>query len=285
MSLSESMVAPFVKMSGAGNDFLVLDGEVYDRLERTEPGWIQAVCRRGLSVGADGVLVVRQRTNGRLQVLFRNPDGSTAFCGNGTRCAARYASLTGLAENIGELDTAVGPVPFEILNGEQVRLVLPPPQDLGEKTLVTGSGPVVGRHVLAGVPHFVTSVPDVAVAPLKDWGPAVRSHPDLGRDGANFDIYDMAGNGEARIRTWERGVEGETLACGTGAIAVGAIVSAGLKGQEVTILTWSGARLSVRLHGNPAQPESVTLAGDAKVIFRGELSRAALGRPGTDGAG
>jgi len=285
MNLPGSMVAPFVKMAGAGNDFLVLDGEGYDRLEATGLDWIPAVCRRGVSVGADGVVVVRSGQDGRLQVLFRNPDGSVAFCGNGTRCAARYACLAGLAKEQGELDTAIGSVPFEILKGEQVRLVLPPPRDLGERTLASPFGPIVGRHVMAGVPHFVTEVPDVSVAPLGEWGPVVRSHPDLGKDGANFDIFDLSRGGEARIRTWERGVEGETLACGTGAVAVGAIVSAGLQGREVSIRTWSGARLSVTVHGNPEEPESVTLVGDARVVFRGELYMAALRPPETDGSG
>ncbi len=275
----------FLKMSGAGNDFLVLDGETYDRLEAEQPGWVPKACRRGLSVGADGVLAVRRTGEGKAVVVYRNPDGSTAFCGNGTRCAARFAWENGWVDKTGVLETAAGDVPFEILANHRVRLLLPVPVDLGERILSTPAGPIRGRHLVAGVPHFVTEVEDLSRFPLSEWGPRVRSHPDLGEEGANFDLVSLSSSDRVRIRTWERGVERETLACGTGAVAAGFLVSARQDGREVAVETWSGSVLSVRLERVPGRPDAVTLAGDARVIFRGELDLEALEPPEKDGTG
>jgi diaminopimelate epimerase len=274
--------ARFTKMSGAGNDFIVLDGLVADALGGGLSGWIQAVCRRGVAVGADGVLVVRAMEQGRISVEFWNPDGSTAFCGNGTRCAARYAYLNGLSGPASVLVTAVGEVPAVVDQGGTVRLTLPPVLDHGMRTLDAGGESLTGRFVLAGVPHFVVQVGDVAEAPIERWGPVVRSHPDFGEAGTNLDLISCTDSGEVHIRTWERGVEGETLACGTGAVAAGATVAMERGGGEVVVRPWSGAALSVMLDGNPGAHTAVVLAGDARVVFRGELDPEALNLPEPD---
>ncbi len=269
-------------MTGAGNDFIVLDGPVADALGDGLPEWTRAVCRRGVAVGADGVLVVRSIDPGSVSVEFRNPDGSAAFCGNGTRCAARYAFLAGMSGPSAVLVTAAGEVPSEVEPGGRVRLSLPPVVDCGPRTLDAGGESITGRFVIAGVPHFVVQVPDVAEGPMERWGPAVRSHPEFGETGTNMDLISFTGTGEVRIRTWERGVEGETLACGTGAVAAGATIAAARGGGEVIIRPWSGSALSVILEGDPAAPSAVILAGDARVVFRGELDPEALDVPGPD---
>ena len=269
-------------MSGAGNDFIVLDGAAADLVGAGLADWTRAVCRRGLAVGADGVLVVRSLERGRISVTFRNPDGSRAFCGNGTRCAARFAYLAGMSGPSALLQTAVGDVPAVVEPDGRVRLTLPPVVDLGIKTLDTGGESITGRTMLAGVPHFVVQVPDVDDGPLERWGPLVRSHPEFGESGTNLDLFSFADSGEVRIRTWERGVEGETLACGTGAVAVGATVAADRGGGEVLVRTWSGSVLSVILEGDPGSHTAVELAGDARVVFRGELDPEALGASDLD---
>src|SRR5262245_20647565 len=121
----------FTKMSGAGNDFLVLDAAAWESVPDDRAAWVRAVCRRGLSVGADGVLVVAPALPGRVRVVFFNPDGVEAFCGNGSRCAARYALLRGMTNDAAmTLATAAGDVPA-VVDGATVRLTLPPPRDLG----------------------------------------------------------------------------------------------------------------------------------------------------------
>ena len=264
-----------VKLSGAGNDFVALGPEGIAALGSDLESWTRRVCRRGLSVGADGVLLVEPAGEGRVRVRFHNPDGSPAFCGNGCRCAARFARLEGFAGETMHLETLIGEVPAEIVSGG-VRLTLPPPQDLGELQLTIGGEALHGRRVRAGVPHFVVFVDDVAAAPLERWGPAVRRHPSFGHEGTNLDLAESRGGDALSIRTWERGVENETLSCGTGAIA--SAFAAWLDGRRPLsqVLPAGGVPLTVTFRGTPESPEDVMLAGDARVIFDGRLDREAI---------
>ena len=256
----------FTKMSGAGNDFVVLDAEGALALAPDPAAWARAVCRRGLSVGADGVLVVQPEGNDRVRVDFMNPDGSVAFCGNGTRCAARFASVRGWCGERAVLSTAVGDVPAEI-HGGVVRLTLPAPSDRGELALAACGATWRGRHVDAGVPHFVVEVEDVASAPLAAIGPVLRRDPVWGAAGSNVDLVSRAGDGAWRVRTWERGVENETLSCGTGAIATALSARLAGAGETVRVVPASGVELTVTIG-----PGRATLAGDARFIFEGTLS-------------
>ena len=260
----------FVKMSGAGNDFLVLGPDSIGRLpERIEP-WAQRVCRRGLSVGADGVLLVEPAIGAeRIRVRFFNPDGSTAFCGNGSRCAARFAQLEGLAGESMVLDTCAGQVPADV-DGERVRLRLSPPTDHGTLQLEIGDETVHGRHVEAGTAHFVCWVDDPARSPLERWGPAIRRHPHFAPAGTNFNLADRDGD-RVRLRTWEKGVERETLACGSGAVATAAAARAEGAGERVQILPASGIPLEVRFEAGASW-----LIGDARVVFEGRLAAEAI---------
>jgi len=259
------------KMSGAGNDFIVLDAPGAAAIGEDLAAWTRAVCRRGLSVGADGVLVVTPEAEGRVRVDFRNPDGSVAFCGNGTRCAARYAAARGWCGERTLLSTAVGPVPAEIRNG-RVRLTLPPPVDRGALVLTARGTRFEGRWVDSGVPHFVVPVEDVATVPLASFGPLLRADPAWGPSGANVDVVSRAADGSHHVRTWERGVENETLACGTGAVAAALAARLLGAGETVRIVPASGIPLEVTLPGDPRAPSSAELAGDARFVFEGTLS-------------
>lgn len=259
-----------VKMSGAGNDFVVCGPDEAAKLGPRLADWTRRVCRRGLSVGADGVLVVEPVVGGRVRVRFLNPDGAEAFCGNGTRCAARYAESRGWIEGSSvDLDTAVGEVEAHVYHAS-VRLVLPPPRDLGAIVLDLEGTELEGRRVDAGVPHFVAPVKDVTRVPLQRWGPSVRRHPRFGADGTNFDVVAL-GASEIPLRTWERGVEGETLSCGSGAIAAALVARQQGAPETVRVLPASGIALTVGLPGPPDAPTAAILEGDARVIFEGEL--------------
>lgn len=260
-----------VKMSGAGNDFLVLGPEQERQLAGDLEGWVRRVCRRGLSVGADGVLFVEVAGTGHIGVRFHNPDGSQAFCGNGARCAARYAQRHGMAGASMVLRTAAGEVPAEV-SGDVVRLLLPPPEDRRGVVVDVEGEPLAGRWITAGVPHFVVFVEDLAHAPLQRWGPIVRRHPCFGPEGTNLDLVQRLPEGALALRTWERGVEGETLACGSGAVAAAYAFRLEGGGEHTRLVPASGVALEVGLPGSRKAPESAILVGDARLIWEGQLS-------------
>jgi len=257
------------KMSGAGNDFVVL-GPDDGRPLVGDAQWVRRVCRRRLSVGADGVLLVEPSGPDRVRVEFRNPDGSPAFCGNGTRCAARYARLQGWVGDKMVLETAAGEVQAEIRE-ERVRLTLPSPRDLGRANIEFGGENLTGRQIDAGVPHFVVDVDDLDEAPLELWGPPVRRHVQFGSAGANLDLVERVSNDRIRIRTWERGVEGETLACGSGAVAAALAVRLTGGPEALAVVPASGVTLQIRLPGAAGSPEAAVVTGDARVVFEGTL--------------
>jgi len=264
-----------VKMSGAGNDFVVLDAEQSARIEGAPEAWARRVCRRGLSVGADGVLFVEPAGANRVRVRFLNPDGSAAFCGNGSRCAARFAFRRGYAAEAMVLETLIGDVPATV-EGARVRLELPAPRDLGPVDLELEAESVSGRWIDAGVPHFVVRVASVAGAPLERWGPRVRRDSRFGAAGTNLDVVAEGAARTVTLRTWERGVEGETLACGSGAVA--AAFAARLAGgaEWLRIVPASGVPLEVGLPGPAEAPRSAVLVGDARFVFEAALGEEAL---------
>jgi diaminopimelate epimerase len=262
------------KMSGAGNDFVVLGADSAAALGQRLIEWTRRVCRRGDSVGADGVLVVERTGADRIAVRFLNPDGSSAFCGNGSRCAARFAELERLAHSPMTLVTDWGEVPARV-DGDRVALELPAPIDRGPIEVEALGREFRGRLVDAGVPHFVVPVDDVLSAPLDVWGPALRRHARFAPQGANVDLVDGVG-ASLRIRTFERGVEGETRACGSGAIATA--FAHRLEGGPavITLVPASGRTLTVELLGPAGGPRSAVLTGDARRIFDGIVSDEAV---------
>ncbi|NIM00793.1 MAG: diaminopimelate epimerase [Acidobacteria bacterium] len=265
-------------MSGAGNDFLVVGPADAARLGEDRASWARRVCRRGISFGCDGVVIVEACATDRVRVSFVNPDGSSAFCGNGSRCAARFAHLEGLAGRTMVLETAVGEVPAEILP-DGVRLELSAPEDHGE-IVIEGAGRAHrGRFVTAGIPHFVQFVDDPGTAPLEEWGPLLRRHAYFGSAGTNVNLASLDA-GRVRLRTWERGVEGETLCCGSGAVAAAFAARRHGAPQRVEVVPASGIPVFVELPGDMATPRAAILEGEARVLFRGEIDPEAWTWPG-----
>jgi diaminopimelate epimerase len=263
---------PVTKMSGAGNDFVVLSSSEAAKLGDGLRAWVRRVCRRGLSIGADGVLVLGAEGPDRVRMTFYNPDASEAFCGNGSRCAARYATLEGWTRGTLRLVTSIGEVPAEV-SDDRVRVVLPAPRILGPESFRVEGGPLEGTRVDAGCPHVVIFVPDAGRVPLERWAPPIRRDERFAPHGTNVDFVSWAPDGALDVRTWERGVEGETLSCGTGALAAAAAASR----DVVRVIPRSGVPLLVRLEGGTA-----VLEGDARVVFRGEVppeATAGFGEP------
>jgi diaminopimelate epimerase len=264
-------------MTGAGNDFLVI-GPRAARAIADRAAWVRKVCARGLSIGADGVVFVEADGPDRVRVQFVNPDGSSSFCGNGSRCAARFARLEGLVGDSLTLLTESGDIPARI-DGDDVRLMLPPPIVHGEREASSGDTTHRGLFVTAMIPHFVVFVDDPHEAPLSRWGPALRRHPVFGPQGTNVNLASQGDDGVV-LRTWERGVEAETLCCGSGAVAVAA--AARLRGAPpcITLRPAGGIPLRVELPGDRHAPECAILSGEARVLFRGEIDPEAWEWPG-----
>ena len=258
-----------VKMSGAGNDFVVLDNDQFAVVDSGFTSWVRRVCARGLSIGADGVLVGSAAGSGRVRVLFFNPDGGAAFCGNGSRCAARFAAARGMAGDRMILETEAGEVPARVIGG-RVALTLPFPVDSGERVVDWDGGKLRGRLVQAGVPHFVVRTDDAGGAALERWGPAVRRHPEFGPRGANVNLLAPLGEGRLALRTWERGVEAETLSCGSGAVAAAFAARLTNGGRRFRVIPASGVPIEVTFPEDSAQPAGVVLEGDARFVFECE---------------
>jgi diaminopimelate epimerase len=264
-----------VKMSGAGNDFIVLGPDEAARIAGCEAEWARRACRRGLSVGADGILLVERAADGRVRVRFHNPDGSPAFCGNGSRCAARFAHSRGWVGDRMILDTVAGDVAAEIL-GERVELTMPAPIDCGPATVELEDRNLSGHRVRAGVPHFVVFIDGSERVSLERWGAAVHRDPLFAPAGTNLDLVLPADDGALTLRTWERGVDRETLACGSGAIAAAFAARAAVDDERIRVVPASGVPLEVAFPGPREAPISAVLVGDARFVFEGRLHDEAL---------
>jgi len=263
------MRVPFVKMQGAANDFVVID---HRERPLGEPSAAQLawLCDRRRGIGADGVLLLEGDPGLDFAMRYWNSDGRPAeFCGNGARCIARFALDLGLGtEGTVRFATAVGEKSARRLPDGRISLAFGRIGRASEPITLEACGrSFTGRFVRAGVPHFITPVDDLARAPLAEWGAALRRHSHFGVEGANVDLVEPRGAGLA-MRTFERGVEGETLACGSGAMASALWWAAEGTGSPVSVLTAGGDTLSVAFTVME-DAWDVTLTGPAEVAFVG----------------
>jgi diaminopimelate epimerase len=261
----------FVKMHGAANDFVVIDHR--EAFLPADPSALFArLCDRRRGIGADGVLLLERDPELDFSMRYHNADGGAAeFCGNGARCIARFALDLGLgAGGAVGFRTAAGRKRATALADGRIALEFGPVEDGEHVRLAVANRVVEGRRVRAGVPHLVVPVPSVADVALPEEAPPLRRHERFGPEGANVDFVTPRPDGRVAMRTWERGVEGETLACGSGAIAsaLWAVLEAGAP-SPVTIRTAGGDELVVAFATGP-EGRSATLTGPAEVSFTGE---------------
>lgn len=270
----------FAKMSGAGNDFLVFDGTF--PVGPREAETIRSLCRRGTGVGADGVLFVRA-DGPRVVLDYYNADGGPArFCANGTRCAARFAVRTGRSPAELTVVTGWGAIPAHVRPDGHVTLTLPEPVAPGEEIETFDGGRQLEPTAVAvavGVPHLVVFTAEgceVETVDVAELAPPLRRHRAL-PDGANVNFVSRRGPSRLSVRSYERGVEAETLSCGSGVVA-SAVVSA-LRGADtppISVATRSGAALVVDFAVDGRLARHVTLTGDARLVFEGTLGEEAL---------
>jgi len=270
---------PFTKMSGAGNDFIVLDHRRRFIPELYQPQFAQLVCRRSFSAGADGLILIEDSDRDDFSWRFYNRDGSVAeMCGNGARCAARFAWRNNLAGRVMRFTTLAGTIDAEMI-GEQehVKIGMPDPFDYRDSILLGVDG--VQRELVCintGVPHAVLFV-DSDQVPVEQWGRLIRYDELFEPAGTNVDFVKILEDGQLLVRTYERGVEAETMACGTGVVAA-AVVAArmGFGESPVDVTTAGGEILTVQFERDNGKVTGVSLQGSARIIYEGNLSAEAL---------
>ena len=269
----------FEKMSGAGNDFVIVDHRRKKLPLPEQPEFARRICRRKFSVGADGLILLEEAEDADFQWQFYNANGSVAeMCGNGARCAARFAYRHGIAGKKMSFRTLAGIIEAEVLEDEEtVSLRMTPPVDCKlDRNLVLGGKEMTVSFVNTGVPHAVIFVDEKDI-PVKEWGREVRYHPMFGSAGTNANFVRLLEKDELHVRTYERGVEDETLACGTGAVA-GAIIAAqvGKVASPVRVLTSGGELLRVVFDLHAGTIQNVFLQGPARRIYEGYLTAESL---------
>lgn len=264
---------PFYKMSGCGNDFIIIDNRsgAWDGIKN--PGFVKAVCREKLSVGADGLIFIEKSGSSDFKWRFFNSDGSEAeMCGNGARCAARFAFLNGIAGSSLSFETLAGIIHAEV-DGATVKTQLSRPRNLHMNQELAVDGAAVTLHSInTGVPHAVIFVDDLDGVPIKELGSKIRFHKHFQPAGTNVNFISIGADGSISIRTYERGVEDETLACGTGSVAAALVcIAMGRAASPALVKTRGGDLLKV--YAEPAEPPftEAYLEGGASLIYTGEI--------------
>lgn len=266
------MSIKFIKMSGAGNDFIMIDnrsGEYSSILTKEK---IADMCRRGLSVGADGLIELVNHNEHRFAMKYYNSDGGAAeMCGNGARCICCFAAELGIVKTGVEFSFAsdAGSHHGLVTGINEARIWLTEPvlhflqKDIGLKNELH-----VG-YANTGVPHAVVFTEDIEDGSFEKYAPVLRAHSEFGTNGANANWVKVLEDGSMVMRTFERGVEGETLACGTGAVASALIASERFDSVSlpVRIAVRSGLYLTVG-----SDSRGWWLQGEARIIYRAETA-------------
>jgi len=262
-----------MKMSGSGNDFILIDHRKpfldQDRLKE----FTRSVCRRRISVGADGLILIERSERADFKWQFFNADGSEAeMCGNGGRCAARFAYLKGIAGPSLRFETLAGILSAQV-DGKRVKLEMTKPFGLKlDETLLMDGEEQVFSSINTGVPHAVLFVEDLEGVDIIRIGRAIRTHPHFAPGGTNVNFVLVENSSQLSVRTYERGVEDETLACGTGAVA-SALIAAFKNWVKSpgSIKTRGGEVLLVYFEIEGEEVKKVFFEGDVHMIYEGEM--------------
>lgn len=265
---------PFYKMSGSGNDFIIIDNRAGVVPEDLVDEMIVKTCRRQLSIGADGFILIEKSDKADFKWRFYNSDGSQAdMCGNGARCTARFALEQGIAKSPMTWETLVGILSAEV-DGAVAKVNMPKPHDIRfDYSLMLDGERLPINSANTGVPHavlFSDSIDNIEIVSL---GRAIRYHSDYAPKGANVNFAAIDGENAIAVRTYERGVEDETLACGTGSIASALIASHkfGMT-SPVSVRTRGGEILKVHFSKDGDDGfKDIYLEGKVRIVYKGEF--------------
>jgi len=267
------MAIEFFKMSGSGNDFILIDNRNHSLVVESMERFARTICERKVSVGADGLIIIENSDRADFRWRFFNADGSEVeMCGNGGRCAARFASIKGIAKEKMSFETMAGLIDAEV-KGNTVKLRLTVPYHLRIDYPITIEDRIYEvSSINTGVPHVVHFVHDLDHYDVFHVGRVIRYHPHYRPQGTNANFVEAVDRHTIRIRTYERGVEDETLACGTGAVASALISSSkGLIESPVEVRVKSGEVLKVYFERTKGGFENIYLEGKTKIVYQGFL--------------
>ncbi len=268
----------FWKMNGSGNDFILIDNRDGSVAEEEMGLLVKRTCRRRESVGADGLIFVTGSDRFDFAWRYFNADGGEVeMCGNGSRCVARFAYLKGIAKSKMTFETLAGPVSAEVM-GRVVKVLMPEPSSPKKDIdLPHEVGWLSVDFINTGVPHVVVQVNDLSGHPVFEQGRSIRYHNMFSPEGTNADFMKVLGPHRVEIRTYERGVEDETLACGTGAIASVLIASVrDMVSSPVSVKTKGGEELKIHFYKQNDAFTQVWLEGSTSIVYQAQLNEEAL---------
>ena len=262
----------FTKMDGAGNDFILIDNRAGDI--HLNGGQIARLCDRHRGVGADGVLLLEKPSNhADFRMRYFNADGGEAeMCGNGARCFARFANKVAVAQDQISFETPAGVISAKLID-DLVTLQMTEPTDLRlEAKVHLADEDKIVYFINSGVPHVVIPVSRVSDIDVRREGAAIRNHKMFSPKGTNVNFIEKRGPKKIAVRTYERGVEDETLACGTGVVASALIFASteNVRGP-IDVLVRGGNELQVGFEKTGMQFKNVTLTGPAEFVFEGMI--------------
>ena len=263
----------FFKMSGSGNDFILIDNRDQSLALENIAEFVRTICERKVSVGADGLIIIENSRRADFRWRFFNADGSEVdMCGNGARCAARFACIKGIAKEKMSFETGAGIIYAEV-RGDTVKVRLTDPHAMKANISVMIDGKQIEvNFVNTGVPHAVLFVHDLDRYDVFNIGRQIRYHKEFQPEGTNANFMEVIDRHTIRIRTYERGVEDETLACGTGAVASALMSSSReLVESPVDVKVKSGETLKIYFDKKDQSFEDIYLEGKANVVYEGRI--------------
>ncbi|MFH1380889.1 MAG: diaminopimelate epimerase [Candidatus Omnitrophota bacterium] len=269
------MKIEFTKAEASGNDFIILDNRGNKLVERglNLSDFTKFSTRRKFSIGADGILVLEDSKSANFKMRIFNPDGKEVnMCGNGIRCSALYAHKEKWCPSPMKIETGAGMIGAEV-EGDSVKVKMTDPHEFRLEQNIGVNKEIINVHTLdTGVPHAVHFVEGIEDYPVVDMGRSIRQHKAFYPAGTNVDFVEIKDDSTVVVRTYERGVEDETLACGTGAVA-SAIIAHAVKNikQPMNVITRSKDRLKVYFRKERNSFHDVYLEGEAKIIFSGGI--------------
>ncbi|GAB5534648.1 MAG: diaminopimelate epimerase [Rubricoccaceae bacterium] len=272
------LIVPFTKMDGAGNDFIVLDNRFLHFTPDELAALAERFCPRRTGIGADGLLALEDDPDAAFRMRYRNADGSLGtMCGNGARCLARYAAEAGLGTRASStvaltFETDGGRYRAEVPDTGDVQLDVPPPNGFSRADT---EGDETVYRIWTGTEHAVLFVDAVDTVELATVGPRLRHDPAFAPTGTNVNAVQRIAADRIRVRTFEKGVEAETLACGTGALATALVsrLTDGVErtGRQLVAVEMPGGTLAVGFRLVNGVPLDLTLSGPARTVYSGTL--------------
>lgn len=251
----------FSKYQGTGNDFIMVDNRNH-LIDRSNLDLIKQLCDRKFGIGSDGLILIENHRSHDFEMVFFNPDGSQSLCGNGSRCAVKYANSLGIIDNEANFLTIEGPL-YAFLKNDLVHLKMP---DVSKVTPFDGDW-----FIHTGSPHYVRQVSDVEQVDVQADGRSIRYCSDFGDGGTNVNFMQLLDHQHIFVRTYERGVENETLSCGTG-VTASALAIGFESGKGPVKISTRGGELSVDFEKLESGGfTNIYLIGPAEKVFEGAI--------------